>query len=217
MNLLPGCRLVVAPHFQTGEGWSQRVSLGAGFTRTAEGLCPLPPWRPAGADELALLLPDPERPLVREDLADCLCLFAVPAHLRSAFWDLLAGIEEQGSVSGEGFDALVAEMARFLSFKELPVPPGAVFDLVVTRPGQASALDPATLWGLINLGDEPAAVVFVNVPGRELPAEDYPPVRLRLEAGEGVRFPRGGLLAGSDGTATDQPDVLLLARLSRFA
>jgi hypothetical protein len=213
MKLLPGCRLVVAPHFQTGEGWSQRLSLGAGIARTAEGLCPLPPWRPAGADELALLLPEPARPLLREDLADCLCLFAAPAHLRSAFWDLLACAEEKGAVSGEGFDALVGQLARFLTFKELPAPPGAVFDLVLSRPGQTSVLDPGPLWGLINLGDDPASVVFVNVPGRDLPAEDYPPVRLRLEAGEGVRLPRGGLLSGSAGSAGDQSDVLLLVRL----
>jgi hypothetical protein len=136
---------------------------------------------------------------------------ALPAHLSAAFWDLLARAPEPGAVPAEGFGAFVAETARFLAFKQLPVPAGAVFDLVVTRPGPATPLAAAALWGLINLGDA-ASLVFLNVPPGEVPAADYPPVRLRLGPGEGVRVP-AGILLGTGGFERGQPDVLLLIRL----
>jgi hypothetical protein len=141
-----------------------------------------------------------------------LCLLVLPAHLRAAFWDLLARAPEPGAVPSEGFEAFAAETARFLAFKELPVPGGAVFDLVVSRPGPATDLAAAPLWGLINLGEDAASVVFLNVPAGAIPAADYPPVRLRLGPGEGVRIP-AGMLLGTDGFERDQPEVLLLIRL----
>ena len=141
-----------------------------------------------------------------------MCLLVVPAHLRAAFWDLLARAPEPGAVPAEDFAAFVAETARFLGFKQLPVPAGAVFDLVVTRPGSATCLATAALWGLINLGEDAASVVFLNVPAKEIPAADDPPVHLQLAPGEGVRIP-AGILLGTDGIRRDQPDVLLLIRL----
>jgi hypothetical protein len=141
-----------------------------------------------------------------------LCLLVLPAHLRTAFWDLLARAPEFGAVPPEGFGTFVADTARFLAFKQLPVPAGAVFDLVVTRPGPAPSLATAALWGLINLGEGAASVVFLNVPAGEVPAADYPPVRLQLAPGEGVRVP-AGILIGMGECERDQPDVLLLIRL----
>jgi hypothetical protein len=212
MKLLPGCRLVVAPHFHPSADWPRRLSLGAGVEQTADGLLPRPPWRPAGADELALLVLDPAQPTAREELSDCLCLFVVPGHLRSAFWDLLASPHEQGEISPDGYSAFVNEIGRFLAFKQLPAPAGAVFDLVVNQPGQMTALADSSLWGLINLGEDTASVVFVNILESEIPGPDYPPVRLHLAPGEGVRLPVGVLLA-SGTSEPQQPDVLLLIRL----
>ena len=134
MTLLPGVRFVVAPYFHLDIDWPARLSLGAGVESTAQGPVARSPWRPASAEELAALVPDPTR-ITREELPGCLCLFVVPAHLRSAFWDLLARAPEPGAVPAEGFGAFAAETARFLAFKQLPVPAGAVFDLVVARPG----------------------------------------------------------------------------------
>jgi hypothetical protein len=220
MTLLPGFRLVVAPHFHLATDWLGRLSLGARVEQTAQGLMAQPPWRLPSADELAVLLPDPTRPTARAELPGCLCLLVLPVHLRAAFWDLLARAPEPGAIPAEDFSAFVAEIARFLAFKELPVPAGAVFDLVVTRPKPETCLAPAGLWGLINLGEDAASVVFLNVPAGEVPAGDYPPVRLRLGPGEGVRVPAGILLgtgtsgtSGTDESERDQPDVLLLIRL----
>ena len=212
MTPLPGFRFVVAPNFHLDLDWPARLSLGAGVESTAQGPVARPPWRPASAEELVALVLDPTRPITREELPGCLCLFVVPVHLRSGFWDLLARAPEPGVVPAEGFGAFAAETARFLAFKQLPVPVGAVFDLVVTRPGSATCLATAALWGLINLGEDAASVVFLNVPAGEISAADYPPVRLQLGPGEGVRIP-AGMLLGTNGFGRDQPDVLLLIRL----
>jgi hypothetical protein len=210
MTLRPGFRLVVAPHFHLAADWPGRLSLGARVEQTPRGPVARPPWRAAGADELAVLLPDPTRATARAELPGCLCLFVLPAHLRAAFWDLLAGASGPGAVPAEGFDAFVAEAARFLAFKELPVPAGALFDLVVSRP--ATSLAAASLWGLINLGEDATSVVFLNLPAGEIPDADYPPVRLRLGPGEGVRVP-AGMLLGTGGFERDQPQVWLLISL----
>jgi hypothetical protein len=212
MTLLPGFRLAVAPHFHLPTDWPGRLSLGARVEQTARGPVARPPWRPAGADELAVLILDPTRATARAEWPGCLCLLVLPAHLRAALWDLLARAPEPGAVPAEGFGAFVAATARFLAFKQLPVPAGAAFDLVVTRPGPATGLAAAALWGLINLGEDAASVVFLNVPAGEIPAADYPPVRLQLGPGEGVRIP-AGMLLGTAGFERDQPDVLLLIRL----
>jgi hypothetical protein len=212
MNLQPGYRLAAAPHFHLGEDWARRLALGTGLERTAAGLVPRLPWRPAGDDELALLLLDPASPTAREELPDCLCLFVVPGHLRSAFWSLLAEAQEGGEVPADGFDAFVGEMARFLAFKQIPAPAGGVFDLVVSQPGQPAALAVAPVWGLVNLGDDAAAVVFVNLPAGGPPSLDYPPVRVELGPGEGLRLPRGAVLAGSEGLGRELPCVWLVVR-----
>jgi hypothetical protein len=207
MKLSRGCRLVVAPHFHLSGDWSRRVSLGTGVKPSAEGPGPQPSWRPASDEELTALVLDPTQPTAREELADCLCLFTVPAHLRATFWGLLAAAREQGEVPPEGFNAFVAQVAQFLAFKQLPVPVSAVFDLIVSSPGQAPVPGSSPLWGLINLGEDPASLVFVNVP-----AEDCPPVRIALEPGEGLRFPRDGVLVSSDSVDREQPDLLLVVR-----
>jgi hypothetical protein len=212
MMLLPGFRLVVAPHFHLAIDWSGRLSLGARVEQTAQGPMACPPWRPASSDELAVLILDPSRTTAVAELPGCLCLLVLPAHLRAAFWDLLARAPEPGALPAEGFGAFVAETARFFAFKQLAVPAGAVWDLVVTREGSATSLAATALWGLINLGEDAASVVFLNVPASKIPAADYPPVRLQLGPGEGVRIP-AGMLIGTDGFEQGQPAVLLLIRL----
>jgi hypothetical protein len=211
MTPLPGFRFVVAPNFHLDLDWPARLSLGTGVERTAQGPGARPPWRPAVADELAALVLDPTRPGAREELTGCLCLFVVPAHLRSGFWDLLAQARENGANFADGFSAFAAEVASFLAFKQMPLPAGAVFELVVNRPGQAAPLAASPLWGLINLGEDAASVVVLDAPSGDRPAPEHPPVRLRLEPGEGARIPAGLLLGGARAEG-DQPEVLLLVR-----
>jgi hypothetical protein len=209
-----------------------------------------------------MLCPELTLPLRRQSLQDCLCLFQLPQHLRSAWWRLLEQAEKTGHAHLEGFDAFVTEVARFLAFKDVPIPEGAAFDLLVSKPGlrslplggetrglacnlaEATALpvtDETTcprLWGGINLGDEPTALLFINLVVRDLLAgvtthqqpfspgtvgtlaerflavhPDYPVVRLEIAPGEGFRFPNTGLLVDACTLDKHEPDVLLLVRL----
>jgi hypothetical protein len=131
----------------------------------------------------------------------------------------------------EGLDTFTASVANLLAFKDIPVPGGAVFDVLVSRPGQqAVGLDgqspgmtfnPAMLWGVINLGDESTSLVFLNLPAHEIQTElrergsEYPPVRLRVDPGEGVRFPVDGLLVAGCTLDKHEADLLLLIRQSK--
>jgi hypothetical protein len=216
MKLLPGRRLVVAPNFHPSADWAGRLSLGAGIEHTAEGIFARPPWRQADEQERALLVLDPALQTPREELSNCLGLFVLPGHLLSAFWEMLAHPHEQGGISPEGFSAYVKEIGKFLAFKQLAAPAGAVFELVVNQPGQKTSLTNSSLWGLINLGEDAAPVVFVNIQKSKIPGLHYPPVRLDLAPGEGLRLPGELLLAGHT-SELEQPEVLLRIQLPETA
>ncbi len=184
-----------------------------------------------------------------QNLLDCLGLFQLPQHLCATWWTILENSPSAGVFRIDGFDRFVADVVNFLNYKELGVPPGATFELLLTKPGQRSlgrpgrplglALEGTTqgsLWGGINLGDEPTSLVFVNLlaamlraeltrchpgeappePEHELAAHfltrchDYPPTRLRLDPGEGFRLPRGGFLFDGDTSEKQEPNLLLL-------
>jgi hypothetical protein len=258
MNLTPGHPLVVAPFFHLSVDWPGRLLVGDGVEKEDGRFVPRPPWRPPTAAELAALCEAPGGPEVEH----CLCLFALPLHLQSAWWGLVE--RSQATAAGlEGFDAFVREVAELLAFKGLAVPDGARFDLVASQPGQRSirysaggarpeglAFDlspqtgwplgqerrPARLWGGINLGDEAVWLVLVNLTAGQIndqlaggspglaPAatvgelaerfltqvSDYPPVRLRVEPGEGFRLPAGGILVDACTLDLEGPAALLL-------
>ena len=143
----------IAPNFHLGSGWSDRLLVAEN-----EG------WRAPREDELAALV-------VETPGSDAAALlFAIPAHMRTRFWDMLG--EEAAEGSGD-FVTFAADLRQFLAFKELPPPADATFDLLVQDVG--GAVDPAGLWGLINFSDEPLLL-------------DWPDVRLRLGPGEGCRI-----------------------------
>jgi hypothetical protein len=208
MTPVPGFRLAVAPSFHLDIDWPRRLSLGAAVKQTSQVPVARPSWRPVGADDLAVLVLDPTQPGARAELPRCVCLFVVPVHLRAAFWDVVAQAERLGAIPADEFGAFTGGVARFLTFKQLPVPGGAAFELVVSQPGRPAPLDPSSAWGLINLGENSVSVVFLNAPARDGP--DHPSVRYQLAPGEGARLPAGILLA-SDGLQ-EQADVLLLIR-----
>jgi hypothetical protein len=214
MTLFPGFRLAVAPAFHLAIDWPERLALGAEMAQAPEGLSARPLWRTPIAEELAALILDPVPPISSVDLDRCLCLLVLPAHLRKAFWDLLARATEPSSLPLEGFDTFAAEIARFLAFKGLPPPDGVVLDLVVNRPGPVTRLGNDDWWGLINLGVDAASVLFLNTqPGGSSNAS-CPLVRLQLEPGEGIRIPTGMSLA-MGGVERDEPEVVLLIRRPR--
>lgn len=140
----------IASNFHLGSSWSDRL-----FVAESEG------WRAPREDEFV--------GLVRETPLDdpAVLLFAIPAHMRTRFWNMLG--EEAAEGTGD-FVTFAADLRQFLAFKELPPPADAVFDLVVQDVG--GAVDKAGLWALVNFGDEPLLL-------------DWQDVRLRLGAGEG--------------------------------
>jgi hypothetical protein len=129
----------------------------------------------------------------------------------------------------------LAALVEFLRFKGVPLPERCVFDVVAGLPGQeADTLafsSPGTpggrLLGGINLGDEPAGLVFLNLsaaqlrdrlPGagpdlclselvrRELALfPDHPLVGCALGPGEGYWLPADGAVVA--GTTLDGQDI----------
>jgi hypothetical protein len=178
--MLRPCRFVIAPNFHLAGPWPDRLLVADGGS-----------WRAPDEVELAELVPK----ATREETAGCVCLFAVSGYLRSAFWSML-----EDSRSREGgpfeFDAFASEVARLLTFKEMPPPAGAAYELVVPLPG--GPFDARNLWAVVNLTDES---VWVQTRG----------VRLRLGAGEGCRVPEG-LAAEVLPAERDDPNVLLVVR-----
>jgi hypothetical protein len=147
-------------------------------------------WRPLCDNERSAIVPQ-RVALDPPNLNRQLLLFALPVHLRSAFW----GMMEQGHADGD-FDAFASEVAQFLDFKQLPPPKGAVFELVLNGPG--GMVEPRGLWAVINLGDDPVVM-------------SLPRLRVCLRAGEGGRLPEE-ILAEVVPPESNAPDVLLLVR-----
>jgi hypothetical protein len=199
MTLQPGCRFVVAPHFHLTADWSRRLLVGAGVQEDGGGFFPLPSWRPPTGGELLLLVGDSAEPAPAGELENCVCLFQLPGHLRSAWWDLLdQAAEALADCRFPGFESIVAQIVDFLAFKNLHVPEGARCDLMVSLPGQRSVpwgpeperrvglrsnlaasvpredaqqLCWPRLWGGINLGDEETSLVLMNLSWPQLDAE----------------------------------------------
>jgi hypothetical protein len=235
MSLQPGCRFVIAPRFYLPADWSQRFLVGEGVVEAEGGFYPREAWRPPTADELANLLRPSDGPTSSEEAAASLCLFRLPEHLRSGWWDLLeraAGDLGEGRLPG--FEAFVNQVVEFLTFKDLPDLGGARCSLVVSKPGQRSAgwgpganqpeglrcnlaanapwrgaeewIGPR-LWGGINLGDEDTSVVLIDRPCRQLDAE----LRGRFPDGPTPKTV-GALVERFLRTYPDYPPVRLLLR-----
>src|SRR5262249_55746639 len=141
------------------------------------------------ADELALLVAGPESGSEKD--AEAGCLFQIPGHVRAAWWDLLDRSAEAGGAGLPGFEGFTRQVAEFLRFKQLEVPPGLQMEAVVTAAGRYSMRsDPETgapaglgpslppwavyplpeggalprLWAVVNLGDEDTRLVLLAVP-----------------------------------------------------
>lgn len=143
----------IASNFQCSGGWLDRLLVAEG-----DG------WRAPRDAELAGLVAEEPR------MDGAACLFVIPAHMRASFWAMLS--EEAAAGAGD-FLAFADELSRFLAFKELSPPDGAMFELLVQD--ARGEVDAAGLWALVNFGDEPLLL-------------DWPGVRLRIGPGEGCRI-----------------------------
>lgn len=200
----PPCfRFAVAPHFHLSTDWRRRLRIGDGG-QVIDGFIRPPSWRPPTLDELSRAVRPATEPMSDEEQGELVCLFQLPEHLRSAWWQLLErAVGELGAGPLPGSDAFVGQVVEFLNFKSLAVPAGARCDVVVSGPAAWAEAYRGRLWGGINLGDEETTVVLG-------PVADHRCVRLTLGPGEGCRLPRGDLLLSGPPPGKQEPDVLLL-------
>jgi hypothetical protein len=144
----------VAPNFQCKGSWAERLLVAEGDA-----------WRAPNDNELASLTLSTSAP----DGTACSCLFSVPIHTRHRFWAML---DEEAAESSGDFVSFSEDLAQFLTFKALPPPPDAVYELLVQDMGGQVKTDDA--WALINFGEEPVLLA-------------WPGLQLRLNPGEGVQ------------------------------
>jgi hypothetical protein len=260
MNLQVGFPLVVAPLFRLAVDWSAQLLLSPGVEEEQGRFFPRLDWRTPTNDELALLVSDSSSDQ-SPDLEQALCLYQLPQHLHTLWWNLIEQSSEPGAPSPGGFDFFVQQVAGLLAFKGLAVPPQAVFDLVAGKPGQRSVPwdvrgtppvglafnrpraawplsegSTSSLWGAVNLGDEPLSLLLCNLSvqqieglGQRRPHQsaphslaelarqfltacpDYPLVRLILAPGQGFRLPTQGSVLMDTCTLDLQGPGLFLA------
>jgi hypothetical protein len=148
----------VAPNFQCKGSWAERLLVAAGDA-----------WRAPDDNELAsLTLNTPPA-----GGSACSCLFSVPTHMRHRFWAML---DDEAKAGSGDFEYFSDDLAQFLTFKALPPPADAVYELLVQDVGGKVATDDA--WALINFGEEP---ILLGWPG----------LQLRLNPGEGFQAASG--------------------------
>jgi hypothetical protein len=237
--LEPGIRVRNAPQFHCARPWGERLRLNSGVEVVAGRVLPRDDWRPPSLHEAALLI------AADDDPADALVLFSIPERLRAWWWDCAAEGTGGGDAGGAAFRQFAGEVLDFLHFKRLPLPPACSLEVMVRAPGQPSTRPPKAgltasradnpMCAAINLGDEDAVLVFLNlgeaqlaarpdVPGRESFHEraeafltghrDYPLTAVVLRPGEGFRLPRGPLVADGDTRGRTEIDVQLVISTS---
>jgi hypothetical protein len=184
MVLAVGLTFRVAPRFHCRTAWAERLCLNGGMVCQPAGVFPRDDWRPASADELRVLVAA-ESDTTPELGDDQIALLALPAHLRTRWWELAEQSDMEGGTVA-GFAALADALVELLRFKRLPLPARCAAAVVVSRPGQPSIRLDATGSGLsglgfnspasargrdghavpiavINLGDEAAQIVMLNL------------------------------------------------------
>lgn len=148
----------IAPNFQCKGLWTDRLLVADG-----DG------WRAPTADEVShLTLGEPPA-----NGADCSCLFTLPMHMRARFWAML---EEEATEGSGDFVSFSDDLADFLTFKQLPLPDGAVCELLLQDAGGRLTTD--DVWALVNFGEEPVLLA-------------WPGLQLHLSSGEGLRMATG--------------------------
>jgi hypothetical protein len=148
----------IAPNFQCKGSWMDRLLVADGGA-----------WRAPHADELVSLTPQHRS----EDETGYSCLFSIPVHMRTRFWEML---NKQVAAGTGDFIKFSNDLARFLTFKELPPPKASVCELLVQDANGKVKTD--DIWALINFGEEPVLLA-------------WPQMRLRLIPGEGCRVTMG--------------------------
>jgi len=196
--------LTVAPRFQLRRSFIGRIDGNSGVEREGDCLHSRSDWRPLQAEELSSLVTEVSGPGAVLP-ATHLGLLQIPDRIRGAWWR-----EAEKSAPSQAFEQVFSTLIDFLRFKRLPFPERVHLEVAVNAPNLASTRaapgggrqglayrDCAAAGserarqalGLVNLGDEAAFIVLLELPPSTLAA--------RLEA------------AGESGASALSPDRLV--------
>jgi hypothetical protein len=241
-------RLVAAPRFHVPMGFAGRLDRNGGVQ--FDGVCTYPrsDWHALAPNEVKPAIGDP---LSRDDILppDRLGLVTIPERLRAAWWSEA----ERSSLepSAGRFDGHLSKMVDFFSFKRLPMPARVSLVATVSAPGLSSTHigpegtpqglgfgEPTPTLASINLGDETAFVVILELPpaviARRLDSigvnepwalapsalvrqyfhsfPEQPLLRIRLQPGEGIWFSPFGVVHDGWTDGKSDVDVMLTVR-----
>ncbi len=227
-TLLPGVQIVAAPRFHIDGAWPNRLSLNSGIAIDDNRIYPRADWRSPTPAELEILTKHDN------NLSDSIQLFSIPEHLHARWWSLAAESSEGVGLEGAAFKSFAKDVRDYLHFKRMPLSPESMFEVILTAPGRPSVHPNAggliaqqtgmVLSGGINLSDEEASVVFLNLrentdsgsesgriegQRRLLEHRDYPLTRMMLRPREGYWLPHRPIIMDRDTRGRAEVDVHL--------
>jgi hypothetical protein len=228
-TLHPGIPVIAAPRFHIDGVWPERLSLNSGVAIDDRYIYPRTDWRPPTQSELELITKN------NADPTSTIQLFSITDRLRAQWWSLAAESSSEAGLESAAFQKFAKDVLEYLLFKRMPVPSDCDFEVLLTAPGQpsvqlnASGLlaeqTTAVLLGGINLSDEDASMVFLNLRGNLsattniderrsflLENRDYPLTRVVLRPREGYWLPNGSIIMDRDTRGRTEVDVHLVIK-----
>jgi hypothetical protein len=242
MQLEGGLRISVCPRFRPTLLTRVEVCLNSGSERWQSSFRARPDWRTPSEEELQILTaPEGDAPGSQSDRIE---LLEIPSHLHEEWRPIARNLATGTGSASREYEQFVTSLASFFRYKNVHVE-DCTFTVTAAEstrrsafthlgsPGglQIGAVEESPLLA-VNLGDEPTALVLLNIPIRrlrELVASpgladespscitqqfmesfpEYPLVRLVLPARHGVRFFPDAVVHGGDMAKENQSDILL--------
>jgi hypothetical protein len=235
-SLKPGLQVITAPRFHIDGDWPSRLSLNSGIAVDGQQIYPRNDWRPPTQAEIELLTSNSVAP------THTIQLFRITDRLHEQWWSFAAESSCEVGLENTAFKTFAKDVLEYLLFKKMPLPPESVFEVVLTAPGQPSVQPDAggllteqataVLLGGINLSDEDATVVFLNLlenPSSSIASatfdeqrksfllehRDYPLTRIKLRPREGYWLPRRSIIMDRDTRGRTEIDVHLAIKQAR--
>ena len=115
MSLPAVCPILVAPSFHLPNDWRQRIAVGTASEREGDGFFAPSSFRLPDERELELLAPAAMVSAAPRNLEECLCLFRLPQHLCSAWWQLVGRGNENVQGASRGSTPLWGMLPNFWS------------------------------------------------------------------------------------------------------
>ncbi len=229
-SLEAGFCVAVAPGFFVSANWADRIAVNSGTEFQKQTVVPKPDWRPATPAELAILTGD-------APIETGVQIFRLSEELRQRWWKTTESVGLAGD--SDAYPAYARQVLDFLHSHGIPVSPETTCEAAITVPDQRTTRDGLELSvdvrrgggviGGVNLGDEPASLVFLNLPPAALHTRiesqdrwlaknffeaypDYPLVKLLLEPGDGYLLTPGGIIFDHWTVGQKEVGVLVLLR-----